>query len=586
MSEPTLDFRNVNSLWSSVLVETLIRMGVSYAVVSPGSRSTPLAFALAQHPGVEAIPVLDERSAAFFALGLARQYLRPVVLLCTSGTAGANYYPAIIEAYESGAPLIVFTADRPPEMRDCASGQTINQQSLFGHYVNFYHELAVPEASESLLKYLRQTVAHACTRASVPYLGPVHLNAPFRDPLAPISDNSTDVVSGSVNWSQFFNHITPAPAVEQVSRVPQFSNDVHGLIVVGPAQPRDPASFAASVGEIARKLGWPILTDALSPARNYSHMILNQVTTYDAILRNPTTAERLLPEVVLCLGGWPTSKVLRGWLETSKAPMYIVTGRPDNRDALHGSTKHIPVSMRALIAALPEATAPNGYNQMWRSYESSARAIIDTRLEAELDLFETKAVWLLARHLPEETPLYIASSMPVRDAEYVWPIQSRRIRPFFNRGANGIDGTLSTAIGVAHDNRSTVLLTGDLALLHDSNGFLLHRKLRGSLTIVLINNQGGGIFEHLPVAKFDPIFEEYFATPQQVDFSGIAAAHGVEYTMVQDWHHFRDLIANLPTSGIRLLEVQTNRKNDAAMRKQLFAEASQFGEFTDHLSDS
>jgi len=582
MPDSTLDFRNVNSMWSSVLVETLVRMGVIYAVVSPGSRSTPIAFALAQHPGLEAIPVLDERSAAFFALGLARQYLRPVVLLCTSGTAGANYYPAIIEAHESGAPLIVITADRPPEMRNCASGQTIDQQGLFGHFVNFYHELAVPEASEELLKYLRQTVAHACTRTSVPYIGPVHLNAPFRDPLVPTPDGSTEAFSARIDWPQFFAHIAPAPAVEQITKAPQFLNDVHGLIVAGPAQPRDPASYAASVGEIARKLGWPILTDALSPARNYSHMIANQVTTYDSILRNPTTAERLKPEIILCLGGWPTSKVLRAWLQSSNAPIYLVTGRPDNRDGLHGSTRHLPISMRALIASLPEATAPNGYGQMWRSYEASARALIDTKLEAELDFFEPKAAWLLARHLPEETPLYIASSMPVRDMEYVWPAQSRRIRPFFNRGANGIDGTLSTAIGVAHDNRSSVLLTGDLALLHDSNGFLLHRKLRGSLTIVLINNNGGGIFEHLPVAQFDPIFEEFFATPQQVDFSSISAAHGVEYTMIQDWSHFRDLIANLPISGIRLLEIQTNRKNDAAVRKQLFAEASQFGEFTDH----
>jgi 2-succinyl-5-enolpyruvyl-6-hydroxy-3-cyclohexene-1-carboxylate synthase len=582
MDDSTLDFRTVNSMWSSVLVETLVRMGVSYAVVSPGSRSTPIAFALAQHPGVEAIPVLDERSAAFFALGLARQHLRPVVLLCTSGTAGANYYPAIIEACESGAPLIVITADRPPEMRNCASGQTIDQQGLFGHFVNFFHELAVPEANEELLKYLRQTVIHACTRTSVPFIGPVHLNAPFRDPLAPTPDGSTEAFSARIDWAHFFAHIQLAPAVEQLTKVPQFLNDVHGLIVAGPAQPRDPASYAASVGEIARKLGWPILTDALSPARNYVHMIPNQVTTYDAILRNPTTADRLNPEVVLCLGGWPTSKVLRTWLQSSKAPIYLITGRPDNKDGLHGSTRQLPVSMRSLIASLPEATGPNGYQQMWQSYEASARALIDTKLEAELNLFEPKAAWLLARHLPEETPLYVASSMPVRDMEYVWPSQSRRIRPFFNRGANGIDGTLSTAIGVAHDNRSSVLLVGDLALLHDSNGFLLHRKLRGSLTIVLINNNGGGIFEHLPVAKFDPIFEEYFATPQQVDFSGLASAHGVEYTLIQDWHHFRDLISNLPISGIRLLEIQTNRKNDAAQRKQLFAEASQFSEFTDH----
>src|SRR4051812_18141345 len=185
---PTIDARNTNSLWASVLVETLVRLGVRQAVVSPGSRSTPLTMALAAHPRMEAIPVLDERSAAFFALGLAKQRLRPVVLVCTSGTAAANYYPAVIEAHEAGVPLVVITADRPPEMRECMSGQTIDQQKLYGSYVDFYHELAVPELSEALLRYLRQTVAHAVARTMSLSPVPVHLNAPFRDPLPPLPD--------------------------------------------------------------------------------------------------------------------------------------------------------------------------------------------------------------------------------------------------------------------------------------------------------------------------------------------------------------------------------------------------------------
>jgi 2-succinyl-5-enolpyruvyl-6-hydroxy-3-cyclohexene-1-carboxylate synthase len=299
MSPPLLDFRSLNSLWGSVIVETLARSGVRQAVISPGSRSTPLVFAFARHPEVESIPVLDERSAAFFALGLARQHLRPVALVCTSGTAGANYFPAVIEAHESGVPLLILTADRPPEMRACASGQTIDQQKLFGGYVAFHHELALPEATLPLLRYLRQTVAHARARASHPAIGPVHLNIPFRDPLHPTADGTEAMLAGATDWEGFFAHLGPLAAVEAVGRVPELAADVHGLIVAGPAQPRNPLDYAGLVGEIAGKLGWPVLADALSPARNHAGHIPNLITTYDPILRDPATAQSLLPEVVL-----------------------------------------------------------------------------------------------------------------------------------------------------------------------------------------------------------------------------------------------------------------------------------------------
>jgi 2-succinyl-5-enolpyruvyl-6-hydroxy-3-cyclohexene-1-carboxylate synthase len=575
-SEPLVDPRNVNTLWSSVIVETLARCGVRQAVISPGSRSGPLAVAFARHPGLEAIPVLDERSAAFFALGLARQQLRPVALVCTSGTAGANYYPAIIEARESGVPLIAITADRPPELRECAAGQTIDQQKFYGDFVNFYHELALPERNEARLRYLRQTVAHACSRTGSPYGGPVHLNAPFRDPLAPVADAETALFAAEISWERFFAHLAPAPAIEPVGRVPAFTASAHGLIVLGPAQPRDPASFVATVGEIARKLCWPVLADGLSPARNHAGKIPHLITTYDSILRNPAAAERLKPEVVLCLGGWPTSKVLRAWLEGSGAPIWLVSTRPDNRDALHGNTRQLGISLRVIAASLTPDAEINGYEGMWRGYEDPARRIIDRRLEVDSQLFEPKAAWLLAKHLPAGTPLFIASSMPVRDVESVWPANDRQIRPFFNRGANGIDGTLSTALGVAHGGPPAVLLTGDLALLHDSNGFLIRQKFRGSLTIVLINNRGGGIFNHLPVAEFEPPFEEYFATPPAVDFASLAAAHGIEHLSVHDWIQFAERVSVLPRSGIRILELPTDRRRDASVRKQLYAAAATF----------
>lgn len=570
------DFRNVNALWCSVLVETLARCGVWHAVISPGSRSTPLTFALVNHPAIEALPVLDERSAAFFALGIAKREGRPTVLVCTSGTAGANYFPAVIEAQESGVPLVVITADRPPEMRACASGQTIDQQQLFGSHVNFFHELAVPVASEAMLRYLRQTVAHACERTRAAGGGPVHLNAPFRDPLPPIDDGGAAARAvEAVEWERFFARVEARGATVVSAEVPPLMTDVHGVIVAGPAQPADPAAYAAAVGEIARRLGWPVLADGLSPLRHYARAVPQLVTTYDAILRNAGAAERLRPESVLCLGGWPTSKVLRAWLEAADAPTVLVSERTDNRDALHGRTRQVGVSLAALVAQLPVASEPNGYERMWASYERKVRAALDTRLAATAELFEAKAAWLLAQHLPEGTPLVIGNSMPVRDVEYVTPAGDRTLRPFCNRGANGIDGTLSTALGVAHGaGRPAVLLTGDLALLHDTNGFLLGRKLRGALTVVLINNDGGGIFGHLPVAQFEPPFEEFFATPQHADFAKLTAAYGVEHVAVRDWAQLTQLVSALPASGIRVLEVKTDRAGDAALRKRLFAEVA------------
>jgi 2-succinyl-5-enolpyruvyl-6-hydroxy-3-cyclohexene-1-carboxylate synthase len=574
MEFPALDFRNVNSLWGSVVAETLVRSGVRTAIISPGSRSTPLAFAFARHQEIEAIPVLDERSAGFFALGIAKREMRPVVLLCTSGTAGANYFPAVIEAHEAGVPLLVITADRPPEMRECASGQTIDQQRLYGNYVRFYHELAVPEASIGLLRYLRQTIAHAVERSLAPFAGPVHLNAPFRDPLVPTDDGGeTDTFGGGVDWAAFFDHLSPPAPVASISEIPTFSHAVHGIIVAGPVLAADPAGHAAAVGDIARKLRWPVLADGLSPVRNHAEAVPHLITRYDAVLRTPSTAESLRPEFVLCLGEWPTSKVLRDWIEASGAPVFLVTDRPDNRDALHGPTRRIVIPLATLAQVLPSADALNSYERLWASHETRARAALDTRIDSEEDLIEPKAAWLLGRYLPPETSVSAANSMPIRDMEFVWPANDREYRVFFNRGANGIDGTLSTALGVAHGGAPGVLLTGDLALLHDSNGFLIAPRFRGSLTIVLINNQGGGIFEHLPVAHFDPIFEEFFATPQEIDFATLCAAHGVEHVHVADWSHFESLIITLPTQGIRVLEIGTDRKRDAAWRKEAFASA-------------
>ncbi|MBW7896328.1 MAG: 2-succinyl-5-enolpyruvyl-6-hydroxy-3-cyclohexene-1-carboxylic-acid synthase [Opitutaceae bacterium] len=571
MNTPRIDGRTPNTVWAGVLVETLVRCGVTQAVISPGSRSTPLTLAFVAHAGIECIPVLDERSAGFFALGLARHQARPVVLVCTSGTAAANYFPAVIEAQESGVPLLVLTADRPPELRDCAAGQTIDQQKLYGGHVGFYHELALPEASRPLLRYLRATVAQACQRTFVPQRGPVHLNVPFRDPLAPVGVPDAVADEGLID-GRFFSGLAaagdaPAPRVE----IWRQGTKGKGIIVAGPEIPDDPAAYAQTVGRLATQLGWPVLADGVSPLRHHAPADGVVVTTYDTMLRNRTLADELAPEQVLVCGDWPTSKVLRQWLAAVDPEITQVRARHDNRDALHGRTQQVTAPVAALqVKVTHAADAAADYAARWRSLEEQAANGLRSELEAA-GKFEGRLIPILAAALPRETPVFVASSMPVRDVEYFWPANDRRTRFFHNRGANGIDGTLSTALGMAQGGPPAVLLTGDLAFLHDSNGLLIAPKFRGSLTVLLINNHGGGIFEHLPVAALEPPFEQYFATPQQVDLARLCAAHGIAHERVADCARMCALCAELPPAGIRVLELVTDRKSAAAARKRIFA---------------
>ena len=576
----SLDYRNTNSLWGSVLVETLVRLGLEYAVISPGSRSTPLTMAFARHSGVESIPVLDERSAAFLALGLARRTQRPVVLLCTSGTAGANYFPAVIEAQEGGVPLLVITADRPPEMRDCSSGQTIDQQKLFGSHVNHYHEFAVPGATLPLLRYLRQTVLYAWDRAQWPSAGPVHLNAPFRDPLPPVEDGVAEKLRGQLDEADFFAMLPACAESSSTSVVtPAAGNSdlqgMHGVIGAGPVHPEDGAAYATHVLSISRTLGWPVLADALTPLRNHAAGCPEIITTYDTFLRSTELAAKLEPELVLCLGGWPTSKVLREWLGRGDAPTYLLCEDRMNHDALHGRTQHLRTSVESFAQALGLASpGSNPWLAEWQRWDHLARTELDRGLIRARRVFEGAVARQLPELLPEGTPVFVANSMPVRDLEYFWPANGHGHSIYFNRGANGIDGTLSTALGLAHGGQPAVLLTGDLALLHDTNGFLHTARLRGSLTIILINNEGGGIFGHLPVAQFAETFDKYFATPQKVDFRQLSSSYGVKHFVVRDLAHLAGLLRRLPAQGVRLLEVRTDRRHDAGFRKTLFSQVA------------
>lgn len=560
----TLDFRNLNTLWGSIVAETLARSGLTLAVICPGSRSTPLTVAFARNPKIEAIPVLDERSAAFFALGLAKQLYKPVALVCTSGTAAANFYPAVIEAKESRVPLLILTADRPPENRHCHAGQTIDQIKLYGHYPNWQAEISCPSPKPERLRYLRQTLLHAWERSRYPTPGVVHLNLPFRDPLAPTPDLETGALESILDESDFFGHISPDPIPEKANpvQIPDFPEK--GIIIAGVAATSDPETYCTAIARISRSLQYPVLAEALSPVRNHASLVPHLVTTYDSLLRHREIREELTPEVAIQIGELPTSKELRSWLEEKDFPRWIIESDPDNFDALHGKTRHLRVTVQNFAGSFPDRTRePSEYCQRWLDRDTRTRARIEEIFAETEEFIESKVAYLLSRHLPPKTPVFIANSMPVRHAEWFWTANDRSLLPHFNRGANGIDGTLSTAIGMAYKNRPCALLTGDLALLHDTNGFLLKNHFFGSLTIVVVNNNGGGIFEMLPIAKFEPPFEEFFATPQNIDFSRLRATYDVEYHSIESWQDLIDKLDPLPAAGIRLLEVKCDRTLNA-----------------------
>ncbi len=565
-------YKNVNQLWAYILTETLKRLGLNCVVICPGSRSTPLVVAFAQQqPEIEAISILDERSAAFFALGRAKATGLPVALVCTSGTAGANFYPAIIEAKESRVPLLVLTSDRPQELRNCHSGQTIDQVKLYGSYPNWQGELAIPSPDMRMLGYLRQTIIHAWERCQIPTQGAVHLNIPFADPLAPIP-NEIDLsdLQSQFHPEDFFAGIAPIhPIPYSPFPIPQkWLKSERGIIIAGVAQPQQPEKYCQAIARLSQTLNWPVLAEGLSPVRNYADLNPYLISTYDIILRNQQLAQELTPEIVIQVGEMPTSKQLRNWLSTTQPQIWILDKSHENLDPLHGKATHLRVSVEE-IENWGMGNGERGlYLQKWCSFEAKARKNIDETWENIDELIESKAAWLISQTLPPRTPLFISNSMPVRDVEFFWKPNNLAIKPYFNRGANGIDGTLSSALGIAHHHQSSVMLTGDLALLHDTNGFLIRNKFIGHLTIVLINNNGGGIFEMLPISKFDPPFEEFFATPQDIDFAQLCATYNVQHELISSWLELKQKLKLLPKQGIRVLEVRTNRKLDAKWRQE------------------
>lgn len=562
-----LEYRSANELWGAVLANTIVSLGGRYAVISPGSRSTPLVLGLTGESRIRCIPVLDERSAGFLALGLAKATGTPVVVLTTSGTAAANLLPAVVEAAESRVPLLVLTADRPPELRECQSGQTIDQVKLFGDYPLGYQETMLPGESVLASSCFRQVLIHAWSVAQgdIPGSGgPFHLNVPLRDPLVPPEDAKMK----QMEWRlppQRPLHQTPGSILLPAPT----GRSERGLIVAGVAVWTDERIQA--LHKLSERTGWPVLADSLSGLREREGL-KQMICGYDLALRNEAFAERMKPEVVIQVGTLPTSKVLRQRLQEWQPELWVCDPAGRNLNPLHLPAREIRAGIERLeLTGSPEhGEGISRYCRQWMDCEAWCQGQLQTLLEQHPE-FEGRWVNEVGQMaFGNRVPVLIGNSMPVRDWEYFQGRGAEGIRTFCNRGANGIDGQLSTAVGLAEEHGRAILVSGDLSLLHDTNGLLHHARMQGELQVLLIDNQGGGIFRHLPIHGWNPPFDDFFLTPQQVHWSTLGKAYGIEVVDLPQQKSWKPFLEFTGEKGIRILRWSTDSRRDAALRISAF----------------
>jgi 2-succinyl-5-enolpyruvyl-6-hydroxy-3-cyclohexene-1-carboxylate synthase len=569
-----VDPANRNTALASALVDELARAGVRHACVSPGSRSAPLALALWRADDVRVWVHVDERSSGFFALGLAQQTGQPVAVLTTSGTAGANLHPAVAEASESRTPLIVITADRPPEVRDRGAGQTIDQIKLYGTSVRWFCEVGVHQATDEGLLHMRSTGARAVAKASGSPPGPVHLNVPLTEPLAP------DEIAGDVPATSALARdgrpdgepitrvarAAGAPGEETVSRFAELIATERGVILAG--RQHDP-EIAVAVAALSEACGYPVLPEPTSQVRAGEHSLDTVVAHYDAIFRR--LPARLAPELVVRVGDMVTSKAVRTWLTENRACRQVVV---DPHGAWNEPTASADLVARAdpglLFGSFAEEIGRRenrSWLEAWLAADRTAAAAIDGYLDGLGDEpFEPRVHRRLAAVLPPLSTVYVASSMPVRDLESFFPAVDRPLRFFANRGANGIDGTVSSGLGAAaatHE-RAFVLL-GDLALYHDMNGLLAYRRHGVEATIVVFDNGGGSIFDFLPIAQHRDGYEELFGTPTGLDLEKVAGLYELPFRRVAS---HGELDAALEGPG--LVQVVLDRPRNVVLHRELF----------------
>jgi len=579
-AQPDLTVASENALDVCVgaFVDELARAGVTDVSACPGSRSAPLSMLLHAHPAVRVWMHLDERSASYFALGMAKAARRPVALLATSGTAAVNFAPAVAEARYARVPLVVLTADRPPELRELGAPQTIDQANLYGSHAKWWLEMPLPEATESAARYARMVAARAAATAREAPAGPVHLNFPFREPLIPSLSGVPGEAHGRAGEIGVMGAVRRFTPAELALLAEELRHLRHGIIVCGP---QDDPALAPAVADLASALGYPLLADPLSLTRCGPHDGSLVIDAYDAFLRDEATAERLLPDVILRFGALPTSKPLSQFMQRHRGVRQIIVDDGGWPDPVHTASSVYhgePASFcRALSSAWGERRGAGQWTRTWKSLSARARAAMVAFGDRADDGMNEPAVFAeLASLLPNGATLYAGNSMPVRDLDTFFPASERSVRFLANRGANGIDGVVSSALGAsAVADGPVVLVIGDLSFYHDMNGLLAANRHGLNATIVLVNNDGGGIFSFLPQAEHAAQFEELFGTPHGLDFRAACALYGIGHERTDSRAGFREAVArSMAAPEVQVIEVRTERDANVALHRAIWQDVS------------
>jgi len=554
-----------NATRARLIIEELVHCGVTQFIISPGFRSAPLALAATSHPLTHVTVHYDERGSAFFALGYGRAARTPCVWLTTSGTATANGFPAVIEASMDDVPLICLTADRPSELRDTGSNQTIDQVHLFGRYPVWFADLpaSMEELDES---YVRTTMNYAIHQSRS---GPVHLNCMLREPLIEMSDQHHSIPT--IEWAKknhpytSYSSVIPESFILEDHLCQKITSAQRGLMISGRLQTLEEGS---SIGQLADHLDWPLLADICAPISETR----NSVHFFDLIVRNPSFVENYRPDVILHLGGPFVSKKLQKYIVNSEVDSYMMISSSSKRiDPSHIVTHRIEATISSFCDAIVSSIPPNQSNSDWLDTWIQTDAIVQEALtsQLELEISEPSVAWMLSNLLDSTDWIFCASSMPIRDLQSFFR-RKHQVRVFANRGASGIDGTLSTVAGISQAIKGRgIVLLGDLAMLHDLNSLTLLKEK--NVTIIVLNNNGGGIFHMLPIALPDQSFEKVLGTPHDMDFYHVAQQFQIPYSKVHSCDQFQQLFHQAKTTqGPCILEVQTDRQQNAHLHNTLY----------------
>lgn len=564
---------NRNIVWCDLFVNRLSQLGVRYACISPGSRSTSLTIAFAANKLIDVFPIVDERSSAFFALGLAKKSNTPVAIVTTSGTAVAELYPAIIEAYYQRVPLIICTADRPHLLRNRGANQTINQQNIYRNHIRYFVDAGLPDIKKlpSIKKVAEDAIRYSCLTEK----GPVHINFPFEKPFEPKS--YTDKIEiGTIDkiFSNSSFQLAPGTQtkINYEALTKKFWSTERGLIIVGFNNYKK--DFSKQVIRLSEKFGYPVYVDGSSSDRFGRHSKENVIENLTAFIRAKDFQKHFDPKIIIQFGGTPTSNVLLEFFKRSNAEKILVNEFGDKNDPSLTAKTILQVNPSEFIGIiLQNEQNKSDRDSCWlidyHVMNNFAEQLKNQFIKKAKFPFEGRIATELLSVIPNNSNLMISNSLPIRDTDFFATTLDKQLRIFTNRGASGIDGINSTALGIAKASKEkSYLLIGDLAFYHDLNGLHNAIKFNIPLTVVLINNNGGGIFESLPISGYKDVFKENFSTPLNVDFKKLVEAYGGNHYKIKSWKDFKErVILSSKNKKLTVLEIQTDAK-ESKLRRQ------------------